>query len=548
MDEKDIDKKNIKTEQEPVDSIRDDDEFLSDHTEENSLDDPADPEDSIDPADEEEDWLDEEDEEEEEETGPESDTSPLMDKEKAASAESMAVQKGSGKKDSKLVNGDSSDAAAAVSTARKSELFTKRKMMAVIILLLILLILGGFYIYLMSPERWDYKIKLNGPSQLELYQGDKYIEKGAEATCKNTLTGLERKIPVHQKGKVDSSKTGTYVVNYNASYLGKTVSVKRTVVVKENLVQARSMSMYDTVSSSDTSPVIGLYGGSSLTVYDAFGFKDGYVATDDTEGYITDRVHVSGQVDTQTPGSYLLNYSVVDEDGQMTVAERLVTVKHYEPVVPEALPEGRKIIYLTFDDGPGKFTEEILSILDKYGVKATFFVTATSGEKYYSLIRKEAERGHAIGVHTYTHSYNQVYSNDQAYWDDFHKMNAVIENQIGYRVEIMRFPGGSSNTVSKKYCEGIMTRLANEATSQNYTYFDWNVSSGDASGLKDSNKIVENMKEGVMKNDRSIVLCHDTHEFTKNAVEPFLQWALSSGYYFDILRNGDFGAHQSIAN
>ena len=546
MAEKDIEKEYKKTEPEPTDSFRSDDEFLSDHAEGRNLDDQAGPEERTDHVDDEEDWLDEEDEEE---TGPEEDSSSVMEENKEDSEQTASARKGSGDTHSKPGSGDPSAVAEAEGRkTQKNEISSRRTMMAVIILLLILLVLGGFYIYLMSPERWDYKIKLNGPSQLELYQGDKYIEKGAEATCKNTLTGLERKIPVNESGKVDSSRTGNYVVKYKASYLGKTVSIKRTVIVRENLVHARSVSMYDTVSSSDTSPVIGLYGGSSLTVYDAFGFKDGYVATDDTEGYITDRVHVSGQVDAQTPGSYLLNYSVADEDGQMTVAERLVTVKHYEPVVPETLPEGRKIIYLTFDDGPGKYTEEILSILDKYKVKATFFVTAVSGEKYFSLIGEEAKRGHAIGVHTYTHSYNQIYSNDQAFWDDFNKMNAVIESQIGHRVEIMRFPGGVSNTVSKKYCEGIMTRLASEATSQNYTFFDWNVSSGDASGLKDSNKIVENMKEGVMKNDRCIVLCHDTHEFTKNAVEPFLQWALSSGYYFDILRNGDFGAHQSIAN
>lgn len=486
---------------------------------ENSLDDQAESIESMGNADEEgEDWLDEEDAEE----------------------NGLQPESRSGK--------DDGNDAAAGTEPEKRVFLTSRNMLVVIVLLVLVLILGGIYSYLMSPKQWEYSIRLKGPSKLELYQGDKYVEKGAEATCTNSLTGIERKLSVSESGKVDSHRPGTYEVTYKASYLGKTVQKKRTVIVRENFDYARSMSMYDTVSSSATSPVIGLYGGRNLTVYDAFGFKDGFVATDDTAGYVTDRVEVSGQVDDQTPGSYRLSYSVTDEDGQLTVAERLVTVKHYEPPVKRELAEGEKIIYLTFDDGPAKFTDEILSILDRYGVKATFFVTATSGEQYQSLIRKEVEKGHAVGVHSCTHSYAQVYSNDQAYWDDFNKMNALIEAQTGHKVDIMRFPGGSSNTVSKKYCEGIMTRLANEATSQGYTFFDWNVSSGDASGLKDSEKILENMKNGVMKNDRSIVLCHDTHEFTKNAVEPFLQWALSNGYSFDILRNGDDGAHQSIAN
>ena len=431
----------------------------------------------------------------------------------------------------------------------KGGLNSVRTLRAIMIILAIVAVLGLFYIHLMSPEKWTISIELKGSPEMTLYQGDKYQEKGCTAKCKNEATGIVRPLSVKQEGKVNPRKKGTYTITYTANYFGQTASTKRIVTVVDNLELARIASAYDTFSSSSTAPVIGLYGGKEMTVYDAFGFRDGYVATDDTEGYITDRVQITGSVDPNTPGIYPLNYSVTDQDGQVTMAERLVTVKQFPvPQIRELDPD-EKIIYLTFDDGPGKFTDQILSILDKYHVKVTFFVTSSaSDKKYLDLITKEAEQGHAIGVHSYTHQYNQIYSNDQAFWDDFNAMNKVIEEKTGHKTDIMRFPGGSSNTVSMKYCPGIMTRLANEATTKGYWFFDWNVLSGDAGNTKDSAVMLERMKEGVLKNSRSIILCHDTHEYTMNAVEPFLQWALSCGYSFDILRNGDFAAHQTINN
>lgn len=419
---------------------------------------------------------------------------------------------------------------------------------AIMIILAILMVLGLIYIHLMSPDRWTISMKLKGDTELTLYQGEKYIEKGCIAECENDATGIVRPLAVKQEGHVNTKKTGTYTITYTSQYFGQSATKKRTVTVLDNYEGARRRSLYDTFCGGAGAPVIGLYGGKKLTVYDAFGFKDGYVATDESEGYITERVKTTGQVDTDIPGNYLLNYSVTDKDGQITMAERQVTVKKFPvPQIRELNPD-EKIIYLTFDDGPGQYTDQILSILDKYKVKVTFFVTATSSENYWSLIKKEAEQGHAVGVHSYTHKYDKIYANDQAFWDDFNDMSKLIEEQTGHKTDIMRFPGGSSNTVSEKYCSGIMTRLASEATERGYWYFDWNVLSGDAGNTKDSSVILERMKAGVQKNGRSIILCHDTHEYTMNAVEPFLQWALSCGYSFDVLRNGDFAAHQDIQN
>ena len=424
-----------------------------------------------------------------------------------------------------------------------------RIMRGIIVILIILALLGLIYAHLMSPERWTLSMKMKGAPEITVYQGEKYADKGCIAKGKNKVTGIVRTLSVKTEGEVNTKKTGTYTITYTAKYVGKTVEKKRTVKVVENVLNIRKRSMYDTFGGEAGTPVIGLYGGKRMTVYDTFGFQDGYIATDETEGIITQRVQVIGQVDKDKPGDYQLLYSVTDKDGHTTTAERLVTVKKYEEPVLRELNPDEKIIYLTFDDGPAQYTETILSILDKYHVKATFFVTSAAYDKsYLNLIKKEAEHGHAVGVHTLTHQYDKIYSNDKAFWDDFNAMNDIIEQQTGKRTEIMRFPGGSSNTVSKKYNQGIMTRLANEATAQGYYYFDWNVMSGDAGQTKNSSVILENMKAGVQKNGRSVILCHDTHDFTMNAIEPFLQWALSCGYSFDTLQNGYFDAHQSINN
>ena len=149
----------------------------------------------------------------------------------------------------------------------------------------------------------------------------------------------------------------------------------------------------------------------------------------------------------------------------------------------EVFPLDSKIIYLTFDDGPGMYTKRILDVLEEYNVKATFFVT-NQFPKYEYLIKNEYEKGHAIGVHTYSHNYRKIYSSFENYIDDVNKMNEIIKKYTGNFSNILRFPGGSSNTISRKYKKGIMTELTREVSNLGYTYFDWNVASGDVNGYR----------------------------------------------------------------
>ena len=172
-------------------------------------------------------------------------------------------------------------------------------------------------------------------------------------------------------------------------------------------------------------------------------------------------------------------------------------------------PQGNKRAYLTFDDGPSNNTKKILDILDKYDAKATFFVICHSGME--SVYKDIVKRGHTIALHSYTHEYSDIYSSTDAFWKDQKKIGDYVFKQTGVRPNIFRFPGGASNTVSRKYCKGVMSSLAKQAGEKGLRYFDWSVDSTDASGNKvAASKIRSSVLNGVGSQKNPVILMHDT--------------------------------------
>lgn len=206
-----------------------------------------------------------------------------------------------------------------------------------------------------------------------------------------------------------------------------------------------------------------------------------------------------------------------------------------------------KVIYLTFDDGPGLYTEHLLSILAKYDVKATFFVTNFRPECQF-LLKREYIEGHTVAVHTYTHDYANIYSSVENYWKDYDLMDANIFMYTGQHAQLMRFPGGSSNTVSLDYMEGIMTTLTNQMNNRGIAYFDWNVDSNDAGSANTSEEVAANIQKGVENHDVSVVLCHDVKQYTVEAMETFIPWALQEGYEFKRCTPDSPPAHHDVNN
>ena len=205
-----------------------------------------------------------------------------------------------------------------------------------------------------------------------------------------------------------------------------------------------------------------------------------------------------------------------------------------------------KIVYLTFDDGPGPYTAKLLDVLKKYNVKATFFVTGAGDD---SLLTREYNEGHAIGLHTFTHSYSYVYSSVGNFFSDLYRVQDRVREATGYTSTLMRFPGGSSNGVSASYDGGthIMSTLASEVQSRGFTYFDWNVSSGDAGGATSPSEVYSNVIEN-LKPEYSVVLQHDVKEFSVDAVEDIIKYGQKNGYTFKRLEPDSFAAHHGINN
>ena len=163
-------------------------------------------------------------------------------------------------------------------------------------------------------------------------------------------------------------------------------------------------------------------------------------------------------------------------------------------------------VYLTFDDGPSSNTDAILDILDDYGVKATFFVTGKTDEESAARYKRIVDEGHTIGMHSYSHQYSNLYSSPEAFKTDFSKIQNLIYDVTGVESTIYRFPGGSSNKVSN----ADMTEFIKYVNEMGVSYFDWNVSCGDAtSQAYSADELVENVMKDVVKYKTSVVLLHD---------------------------------------
>lgn len=210
------------------------------------------------------------------------------------------------------------------------------------------------------------------------------------------------------------------------------------------------------------------------------------------------------------------------------------------------LAEAVGIIYLTFDDGPGDYTNALLDVLDKHEVKATFFVTGRGDD---AVIKREFDEGHTVALHTFSHNYAYVYSSIDNFFADLNQVGERVKNITGQDAKLIRFPGGSSNLVSRRY-DGrtrIMSTLTREVEARGYQYFDWNVDSDDAGRAKDSDTVFSNVASH-LKPGANVVLQHDIHPYSVEAVERIIEYGEANGYVFEPLSFDSPTMHHGVNN
>lgn len=214
--------------------------------------------------------------------------------------------------------------------------------------------------------------------------------------------------------------------------------------------------------------------------------------------------------------------------------------------------KGKRTVYLTFDDGPSPCTPQVLKILKKNDIKATFFVIHSPDEDYY---RQIVAGGNTLALHSYTHKYDKIYISDEAFFQDLNKLSDYVKGITGVESKITRFPGGGGNTVSCKYSKGIMTRLVQTLTDKGYHYFDWNASSGDASSVRYTpEQILKNVKQSSYSNGSPkpfiVLLMHDCYDRqpTVDALQSIIDYYKSLDYDFEPITMNTPTIHQPVLN
>lgn len=207
------------------------------------------------------------------------------------------------------------------------------------------------------------------------------------------------------------------------------------------------------------------------------------------------------------------------------------------------------IIYLTFDDGPNRYTTpKILNILKKNNVKATFFELKPA-KSDFDLTKRVLEEGHSLAMHGYQHKYDIIYRSVKIYHNNLDQLQELFFKKFGVWCTVSRFPGGSSNMVSR-YNPGVMTRITGQIHDWGYHYFDWNVDSGDAGGSRTANDVYRNVVGGLIKGRGNVVLMHDyTHnDKTIHALDKIIKYGKKNGYTFMPITASTAEVHHGVNN
>lgn len=438
------------------------------------------------------------------------------------------------------------------------------------------------YLYISQHGKTAVYIQTNGPKEVTVDYGTAYQDPGAVAFAVNEL-GKAETLTTVTNGTVDVSRLGNYQLTYSAVYEGTQYTDTRTVAVvdREKPVMKASVDenrnadwrtgpkdfiitaadnydgdISDRVTRSEQDGKI------VYTAEDSSGnrttlllrapekidppeieFDDGpgdsviytYLneepempkafAIDGDDNELTEWIQIEGSYDISTPGTYRLRYFLTNYLGETVEAYRTVVVEQL--INPNYILNPDKVIRLTFEDGPCANTAEILSLLDKYNVKSTFFVSCWN-TPYLQLIQSEKQAGHAVGIYSFDSDPKQSYGDAEFFRIQTENAQDVIRDYTGSKATLLRFPGGSQTGINAT--EVVMGILRLEVGNWGLKYYDWTIDPADTANSTAA--VRQAVINGIAPERNNIVRLHDSSSSTLAALEDIIIWGLKNGYTF----------------
>lgn len=342
------------------------------------------------------------------------------------------------------------------------------------------------------------------------------IEVGTELQLKPIITYLG--IDISKYVKIIEDIDTSIVDQYDITYKWGIKSTTKTIDVVDKTV-----------------PNIELKGAKTIYARDIDDIKKLEPEVIVTDNYDKE-IKASRNIKKIGDNEYECWYTAIDSSGNTAIAKRKVVISN-------------GVICLTFDDGPSSITPEVLNVLKENHVKATFFIVDYSIQ-YEDTISRIIKEGHTLGIHGISHDYARIYSSPEAIMENFTTLRDKIITDFNYIPKYIRFPGGSSNTISKRYCEGVMTKAADMSLQKGLIYYDWNVDVDDAGSAKTSDQIYNNFVNEVKEGTVNVVLMHDGegHKATLEALPKIIAYARKNGYIFTAISENIVPVQHDINN
>ena len=268
---------------------------------------------------------------------------------------------------------------------------------------------------------------------------------------------------------------------------------------------------------------------SKTEISETRGLNSGIEVSSENNNNIKNQVEQNGQVDT---------IQGIQSQNQTNKVE-INTEKFIDSINNIYNGTEGKRVFLTFDDGPtNEVTPHILDILEKYNIKATFFVLGNRVEANPGLIRREYEEGHYIANHGYSHKYKELYKSVDSVFNEYNKTENAIRNALGnqnYSSYLFRFPGGSHGGPYEK----IKCKARTQLNKAGVAYLDWSALTYDAEGANTKEEILNNLKSTINGWNNVVILMHDAadKQITYQTLEDVIKYLQKQGYKFENIYN-----------